>query len=84
MKNLKQLSWSPDQAEASAVIAFSNLYWRGVPKYDAIDSILVLPEASFLRENPFVLYSAWERVSREITGESVLVLELEPIFDTAA
>ncbi|MGD1086918.1 MAG: hypothetical protein ABSA47_19455 [Verrucomicrobiota bacterium] len=81
---LKALPWNPKHAAASAVKALSQLNWRGVPKYEAIDFILSLPAASHLRENPCLLYATWDLVSRQMTGEFVLPLELEPIFDTAA
>jgi hypothetical protein len=81
---ISDLPWNPRNAAASAVKALSQFYWHDVPKDYAIDYILSLPAASYLRENPFILCAAWEHVLRQMTGESVVLLELEPIFETAA
>jgi hypothetical protein len=83
-ESIQDLPWNPKNAAASAIKALSQFYWRDVPKDYAIDYILSLPAASYLRENPFILCEAWEHVLREMTGDSIVLLELEPIFETAA
>ena len=81
---MKGLPWNPKNAATSAIKALSKFCWEGVPKKDAIERILSLPEAAFLRDAPWILYSAWEDISREINGEPIPLLELGPIFDAAA
>lgn len=82
--SIRDLPWHPKKAAASAVNALAQFYWHDVAKEDAFNFILSLPAASFLRENPFILYTAWVRVLRQMTGESNALLELEPIVGTAA
>ena len=79
-----ELPWNPKSVEASATIALSKASWFGLSQDDAIQTILKLPAASYLRENRHLLYAAWQQITREINGESILFLELEPLFESAA
>jgi hypothetical protein len=81
---LSELPWNPESAERSATIALSKAKWLGISQDDAIDTILNLPAAPYLRENRHLLYAIWECVSREMDGEPTVLLEPEPIFDAAA
>jgi hypothetical protein len=82
--SIRDLPWSPKGADTSAVTALSQFYWHGVPKHEAIEFILSLPAASWLRATPSLLFEAWQHVEQQMTGDSFVLLELEPIFDTAA
>jgi hypothetical protein len=82
--SIRTLPWSPNKATASAVNALSQFDWHDVPKHEAIDFILSLPAASWLREDPSLLFEAWQHIEQQMTGDSIVLLELEPIFDTAA
>lgn len=82
--SIRDLPWTTRHAWASAVNGLSQFYWHDVPKYEAVDFVLSIPSASWLREDPSLLFEAWEYVRQQMTGENVVVLELEPMFDTAA
>jgi hypothetical protein len=82
--SIQALPWNPNHAWASAVNALSQLDWHGVPENEAFDFIQAIPAASWLRKDPSLLFEAWQHVRQQMTGESIVLLELEPIFDTAA
>jgi hypothetical protein len=71
-----ELPWNPKRAEASALVALSKGFWLGIPKHEAINIILKIPAASFLRENRHVLWAAWTKVEFQLTGQEVMDFQL--------
>jgi hypothetical protein len=78
------LPWNPKHAQQSANIALSKANWIGLTRDQSIEAVLKLPAASYLRDNRFILLAAWERITRQINGEDILSLELEPTLQMTA
>jgi hypothetical protein len=76
--SLSEFCWKPKYAEYSAKILLSKALWLGIPKQDAMTSILRLPSASYLRENRHLLTSVWFKIECQVAGD-MMDLEFQPV-----
>jgi hypothetical protein len=69
---INELPWNELDAQQSARIATSKAIYLGVSKQEVEELIHTVPSASYLRQNPHILFASWACVAQAMRPDQHL------------